>query len=425
MQPNHLQHISPALFDSPTSQMSSKEFQRMLYTYFEEKGLVDDLRSYLRVLMIKQLKNTKVGKIEQKQQFSLSKQALSLVIADYLLHEGCHYTLSIFSTEVPGVAPQIPFSLYEAHNLRNKWRFDEESLVNVLELIGISKNSGESLKISARYFRNEESLLSCLIASKSAALEELSEIKGSNYLDKVLEVLGVTPKVAGEIKARIEESFAPYGKQLEVLRSELETRNEEIKKLFICQIEAKRENKKLKIELKEAKRRLGQAVLREENLNLRERKIQEKLDEVTRLQKGLEKSIMKEKTQVCDLKHCTETCQKNLNLVQELQQEVAKLVDVTREKNHEIERLNSTITLLNKDLANSRLNIDFLNSYLVRSNQINFSEEVNQVVNSSDDSSSEHITGEILNQVRSKLSLLEQESAQLDLRLKKLNLVTK
>ncbi|EFA02033.1 uncharacterized protein LOC103312578 [Tribolium castaneum] len=422
MQPSHFDHISPALFDSPTPQMSSKEFQRTLYTYFEEKGLVDDLRSYLRVLMIKQLKNTKVGKIEQKPQFSLSKQAFSLVIADYLLHEGCHYTLSIFSTEVPGVAPQNPFSLYEAHNSRNKWRFDEESLLNVLELIGISKTSGESLKISARYFRNGESLLSCLVAAKSANLEELAGVEGEDYLGKVLDVLGVPPKVAGEIKARVEESFVPYVRQLEVLRGELEARNEEIKRLFTCQIEAKRESKKLKTELKEAKRKLSQAVLREENLNLRERKIREKLDEVTRLQK----TIIKEQNQVCDLKHCTERCQKNLNLVEELRQEIAKLLDASREKSHEIDQLKATVTSLNKDLTNSRLNIDFLNSCLLRSNQINFSEDAaNHAANSSDDSSSEHITGEILNQVRSKLSLLEQESAQLDLQLKKLNLVTK
>jgi hypothetical protein len=198
MQTENLQNISPALLKTPTTQMSSKEFQRMLYTWFEEKGLVSDLRSYLRVLMIKELRNTTVGKIDHnKANFSLSKQAFSLVIAEHLLREGCHYTLSIFSTEVPGVASQLPFSLFEAHCHDETWRFDQDSLLNVLELIGISKTSTESLRIAGHYFRNQGSLLNCLVNSKIDTVEVSNVDNGGDYLGTVLRVLGVSPSVGG------------------------------------------------------------------------------------------------------------------------------------------------------------------------------------------------------------------------------------
>lgn len=387
MEPENFSHIFPALFPTSTTQMSAKEFQRTLYTWLEEKGLVHDLRSYLRVLMINQLRSTRIGKIDQKPNFSLSKQAFSLVIAEHLLHEGCHYTLSIFSTEVPGVASQIPFSLFEAHSDCDKWRFDEESLTNVLELIGISKGSSESLRISALYFRNSESLLSCLVATKAAEVKEIGQIDNEDYLGKVLSVLGVPLKMAGDIKNRVEEDLVHYVRETEAFRLELNQRNQEIQRLINCQIEQKRVNKKLKIELKEARRKLAQAVLHEENLNLRERKIQEKLDEVKRLQKGFEKTLTKDKVQICDLKHCTETCQKNLVLTEELRKEISNLVEMNRSKTNEIDRLTSKITQLNKDLTNSRLNIDFLNSCLLRCNQLNFheglytSEKISRVFN--------------------------------------------
>ena len=373
MEAINIENIFPALCETPATQMSSKEFQRTLYSWFEERGLVTDLRSYLRVLMINELRNRTVGKIDSKTNFSLSKQAFSLLIAEHLLREGCHYTLSVFSTEVPAVANQLPFSLLEAHSHNEMWHFDEESLLNVLELIGVSKGSSESLRIASLYFKNKDSLLTCLVSSKSVAGPDLP-IDNERDLVKILTVLGVPGNMADNIKKNIEEGFSHQipqdRKNLEEIQNVLIERNRQIKLLLDEQILQKKDNKKVKCELKETRKRLKQALLKEQSLNLKETEIRKKLDEVTRLQRSLERTFSRGKVDVCSLKHCTESCQSIVSVNDELRNEIKQLEQDHKGKSREIQHLNAQIVSLTKDLHNAKSNIEFLNSCLLRSSQI-------------------------------------------------------
>ncbi|RZC34548.1 MLP1-like, partial [Asbolus verrucosus] len=430
------ENISPALYETPPSQMTSQEFQRMLYTWFEEKGLVADLRSYLRVLMINKLRNTTVGKIDHnKTNFSLPKQAFSLVIAEHLLREGCHYTLSIFSTEVPGVANQLPFSLFEAHCQKESdtWRFDQDSVLNVLELVGISKNSNESLRIAALYFRNYGSLLSCMISSKTADGARDSKIDSKNnedigdYLNRVLSVMGVPTNIIDEVGKRLQQNITQererntsliqghFGKIIEELKMQLEAKDNHIKQLVDEHVVQKKDNKKLRSDLKDTRKRLNQMILQEKSVKMKEEQIREQLEELGKLQQGLKESFHKDKEKIlepCAQKHCTQSCQNNLLLREELQKEILQMQETDKNKTVEIERLNAKVNSLLRSLQNSQIKIEFLNSCLLRSNQINMDQGEEPRVLS--DETSESLTEEVLKEVRSKLLELERESDELD-----------
>lgn len=382
-------------FLADSSQMSSQEFQQMLYTWCEEKGLVADLRSYLRVLMIKKLRNTAMGRLgSSKTNVSLSKQALHLVIGEHLLREGCHYTLSIFSTEVPGIASYLPFSLFEAHRQEDSWRFDKDCVSNVLELIGISKTSTESLRILGLYFKNFGSLLDCLISAKSVEAENknydiIRSPRTENitqYIEKILENLGLPQKIIDEVKNNIIESLElekhnvktqekhHYMKIINNQKKNLGEKDQQLKILIQEQLEQKTYNKKLKNEIKEARQRLNQTTLKEQSLKMREKQIENKLDEISQLGSRLKESY---DMKTCTKKHCGEQCEAILKLNEQTLKEIETMRINDHSKTLEMERLNGEMTDLFHELHESKVKIEFLHSCLLNSNQLNLQQSKN------------------------------------------------
>lgn len=51
-------------------QLSSEEFHRGLYGWFEDRGLLSDLRSHLRTKMIHVLKETPIGRSDSRKSMS-------------------------------------------------------------------------------------------------------------------------------------------------------------------------------------------------------------------------------------------------------------------------------------------------------------------------------------------------------------------
>lgn len=81
-------------------ELTSEQFQEELNRWFQDRGIIADLRSHLRHLMITALQNTQIG-LKPMYKTSPKSQALDLLLAEYLLSRGCHYTLSVFTSEVP------------------------------------------------------------------------------------------------------------------------------------------------------------------------------------------------------------------------------------------------------------------------------------------------------------------------------------
>lgn len=174
-------NITPALNlnDQNLSELSAEEFQRRLYTWFEDRGLLSDLRAHMRLQMINALKDTSIGKPAASQAMSPKLQAINLLIAEFLLHQDCHYSLSIFSAEVPAINVLPEFSSYVINggakpstDTFKKWRFTEKDMWDILETLGFIKESDEAVEIVKRYYdkSNDECLLMCVIRMMHQAL---------------------------------------------------------------------------------------------------------------------------------------------------------------------------------------------------------------------------------------------------------------
>lgn len=423
--------LFPALCEASVGKLSPEEFQKKLYAWFEEKGLVADLRCYLRVLMINKLRNA--SKFERKTNFSLKKQALSLVIAEHLLREGCHYTLSIFSTEVPSVATQIPFSLFETHyNRDNDYKFDEDSVMNLLQLLGVRKNSDNGVRISSLYFRNFGSLLNCFINTPYPVENlENDEFRGDfNDLNRILNIFGVPLNTVKELWDKIRIGFRQEEEKtnlllkntIEEMRNKIAHRENQMRELIDEVKILKDKNGNLKEELKSTKKQITQIMTHESALNAKEEFLKSKLDEISKLE---------HKDPICPLQHCTDSCKIN----EELINENSRLKEMEKNKNIEHERMQSRINLLEKDLESAQVKIQFLNTCLLHSSQMNLQSSkiiiqylYSEIIFFLDDSveiseeSSDHLTDEVLKQVRLKLQRLEQESLKLDLKFRNLQI---
>lgn len=153
------------------AELSAEEFQRKLYAWFEDRGLLSDLRAHMRMQMIGALKDTTLGKPSTSQAISPKVQAINLLIAEFLLHQDCHYSLSIFSAEVPSINVLPDFSSHVINGSKpnvesfKKWRFAEKDMWDILETLGFVKNSDEATEIVSRYYDKniDEPLLTCII----------------------------------------------------------------------------------------------------------------------------------------------------------------------------------------------------------------------------------------------------------------------
>lgn len=179
--------------------LSDQQFQDMLSAWFEGKGIISDLRSQVRYKMINVLRNTVIGRDICKrsaQTVSLSKQAVNLVVAEHLMQNKYQYSLSIFNTEA-SLTSIFPEFGYKSLNELEYNPFIRENVLNVLELVGISKNSNICEEILALYYKETEnkSLLECLITW----LSEVTKLKRAEQVEINSEFIGKLSREQGDI----------------------------------------------------------------------------------------------------------------------------------------------------------------------------------------------------------------------------------
>ncbi|KAG8334585.1 hypothetical protein J6590_086967 [Homalodisca vitripennis] len=88
--------------DNETPSIHSEHVKEEFYKWFESRGLLSDLRAYMRQLMVKALEESnKNGKTVRpsKEATSPKLQAINLLMVDYLFHEDYLYTVSVFASE--------------------------------------------------------------------------------------------------------------------------------------------------------------------------------------------------------------------------------------------------------------------------------------------------------------------------------------
>ncbi|XP_056648215.1 uncharacterized protein LOC130452789 [Diorhabda sublineata] len=422
--------------DSPRN-VSSQEFQDMLTSWFEKKGILCELRTSLRYKMINVIKNTSIGRdIVQKSHpstISLSKQAISLIVAEFLMKNNCDYSLSLFNTEA-GLSRTFSDNIANEEN-KLTLQFDKENILNILELIGIHKTSNICKEILDVYYMNNErnSFLSALISVLSKCVfenvnqKQMSDVDLSNEIDFVRKLRTILCKLnvpqnnitfaierikglhLSEIK-NIEDHYSKiiFKSKNNLVLKEKQVNDMKKKKdlLEIKMIELIKNNNELKVKIKQVTKE--KKAKEEQLITLKHTKENKNLSE-----QCLDKGIKTE----CRLEHCGTSCKENCKLIIDLQGENEELI---RKNKKNLEEMNvwktkyqnllleftsfqQKISSLNLN-GNSEIPSSLLPSDLL-DKDLKFS---NKQFESSDSS-----TDEIVRDARKRLKLLEEENQEL------------
>lgn len=335
-------HLKPAYSGSKLNveQLSSEEFHRKLYEFFEDRGLQSDLRSYLRTKMINVLKETPIGRSDCKKSMSPKMQAVNLLVAEFLMQQNCFYSLSVFSTEVPlaNILPELNNNF--VRKPESGWKFERKEAFEILETLGFEKD-GEILE---NYYGvdNKESLLCCILKTfpqylKSVTFMEKEEIafkdiarilKASSLpfltVEMILQKFSQTKgDIIREQREKYEKIIEEAKKETAIALSHTKSSDkgiEDIKQLW--------ENKNKALELKDK-----QLQEKERELQEREEKLNEKKKEYAKNESECE--LLKRK-------------------IEELREENIRLENSNGEQRRKADKLKLNTRLLSSELSAAR-----------------------------------------------------------------------
>lgn len=161
--------LNPALpkFENPST-LNDVMFQSMLSSWLEDKGFIAEIQSQIRYKLIHILRNTAVGK-SLNSKFSklnsFSRQALNMIVLEYLFSSDYDYSLSVFSTEsfLTHVMPSNLLHSPSNHEIHKKLEYND--ILHIFELLGFPEASTISSEVVNIYQQETQfnSILLCLI----------------------------------------------------------------------------------------------------------------------------------------------------------------------------------------------------------------------------------------------------------------------
>lgn len=447
-----MENLQPAMQNvSSPENLNVVEFQSVLKSWLEDKGVIADIQSHIRFKMVNILKNTTIGRNicrKLSQNISLSKQALNMIIAEYLLRNDYEYSLSLFNTEAflinvfPEIALQKPNDNEVPKNL-----FDCKNVLNILDLIGIPKYSMIGKDILKIYFQepNCNTILDSLVHILNLQTNKNHETGESEpkYVDLTNE-----PNLVKQIINYLNEFNIPVG--------DIKCLTDTIKKLYfseIQEIEEKHFNEllhyKKELETKEklvqnitkSNKKLEMSILKLANeyhsLQLHTESLEQKkaTNDISNNKENLARqnncntqiTIETQKELNCVLPHCEEICKLNCDTIQkvkgenlELKKENYDLKSVNREQQKEIILLSKRYNNLMNAFRDCQNKILLLTTK-VGSGSTQSDQSCKQAKSKgtkpkfevnvpSTENSSESITEEIVREARQRLRVLEEES---------------
>lgn len=168
-----------------TDDFEEKDFKQEFYRWFESRGLLFELKSFMRLQMVRSLQEnntingTNVTTFKKKCSSSPKFQAMNLLVADYLLQQTCLYTISVFASEVPTLNNFPEFSSYVSKVLRNAKdssvtdlnsipRFSHADVQDILETLGLPTSIRVGRFAAEQYLEQGEALLTCIVRALTA-----------------------------------------------------------------------------------------------------------------------------------------------------------------------------------------------------------------------------------------------------------------
>ncbi|CAG9819587.1 unnamed protein product [Phaedon cochleariae] len=324
---------------SKASNMSAEEFQTLLTSWFEEKGIITDLRSQLRFKMINILKNTAIGRNISKRSVShhsLSKQAINLIVAEFLMVNKYHYSLSVFNTEaaLTNVFPEY----LKFDDIQEPFRYSFENLSNIFELIGVQRNSEFGKEALNSYCNNSDSsILSCLVNSicklsnrmrRRTIQEEIECIdfdKESNFVKQLGGILVNSETCSDNIGQILKNIESIHNVEIKMMEDRYRRSISELKIEVSRSIEKLQEvNKEKGVSENKLMKVVGEYnAMKVQMKNLVKEKLQnerkEQLMNLKKIEQNVSEQVAPKVTLACSSQHCSDRCEKNINLVEVLQ----------------------------------------------------------------------------------------------------------
>lgn len=178
--------------------LNESEFQEMLSSWLDEKGIIGDIKSQICLRMVDILRNTLIGKTCFREKPSEQTKVLNLMVAEYLLNNNYEYSLSVFSTEA--LSNSLANSFTEIALVQGvKNVFSHENISYIFDKLGI-KNSGVDEEILKIYYQESSfySLLYCVIyrlAIQSTKKFKYVRDTHHNYLGKQFQFIYIFPVI--------------------------------------------------------------------------------------------------------------------------------------------------------------------------------------------------------------------------------------
>lgn len=121
--------------------ISEDDFRQQITAWIDDRGISNKLQSKLRADLFEQFNRTHLGRQMNEQHQSSHRIVLSplilvlnTLVAEFLYIENCHFTLSVFSNEVP-YKNTLPN--FEATPSKQLFRFSDTELRDIFEAIGL------------------------------------------------------------------------------------------------------------------------------------------------------------------------------------------------------------------------------------------------------------------------------------------------
>ncbi|XP_053685584.1 centriole and centriolar satellite protein OFD1 [Sabethes cyaneus] len=156
--------------------ITNSEFREQIKTWIEERGIHESLQLQMKKDLIDQISRTALGrkmslKLQTHQGIMLSPLVLVLntLVAEFLYTQNCHFSLSVFSNEVP-FKNTLPDFTKSGH-----FRLSRIELQEIFEALGIVHSSELIEKYESKPKQSGKSLLYIIFKSMLASVRSSEE----------------------------------------------------------------------------------------------------------------------------------------------------------------------------------------------------------------------------------------------------------
>ncbi|XP_076235703.1 uncharacterized protein LOC143180062 [Calliopsis andreniformis] len=141
-----------------------QEYYSSMYKWFENSGVISNIRTHLRQNLINALKSKDLV-LKSSGPKSAKQYVYDLLIAEYLFNHNYAYTLSVFASEAPLL---INFSnktvqTSNGNEKNSKEKLQSDYITHALETLGINPHDAKGQYVISQYNENDMPLLLCIL----------------------------------------------------------------------------------------------------------------------------------------------------------------------------------------------------------------------------------------------------------------------